>query len=67
MAAKRPRPVDEARFYASWKLCAALGQCDASDLEDFRRVYRQWQDARRPARMIAFIKGRANTPSRRKP
>jgi len=61
MPAKKPRCEAEQRFYASWKLCAALGQCDAWHTAESKRIYREWIAAGKPARIMAFIRGRANS------
>jgi len=63
MAAKRPRPEAEQRFYAAWKRCARLSQCDAWGGAECRRVYREWIAAGRPALVVSFIRRRANVGS----
>lgn len=61
MPAKRPRCEGERRFRWWWQLCADRGECDASDGKEFRRVYREWVKAGRPARIKVFIRVHANT------
>jgi len=63
MSPKRPRSENERRFYAAWKECQKRSECDGWNSAECWRVFREWRDAGRPARIQGFIREHANAPA----